>query len=187
MSFSVPANNQTDQVLVWAFSEDRPPSSHPDTDILKHSHAGAIRLSISSASSRHPYYHGEDEDVVSTKILLVANGVLASFGFLVLLPLGSLVARWGRTFSGKWLGYYRAVNMVVAMPAISLRVAMAFIVVYQHNERHFFEAHAVGVAGCIGDPFSKLNSFLYRSLVCYCTVCTLGRSCWVGTYIPTGC
>lgn len=81
--------------------------------------------------------------MVSTKILLVANGVLASFGFLVLLPLGSLVARWGRTFSGKWLGYYRAVNMVVAMPAISLRVAMAFIVVYQHNERHFFEAHAV--------------------------------------------
>ena len=143
VSFSVPANNQTDQVLVWAFSEDRPPSADPDTDILKHSQAGAIRFSISSAGLSHPHYHGDDEDIVSTKILLVGHGVLTSFGFLVLLPMGSLVARWGRTFSGKWMVYHRAVNMVVAPPTISLGVSMAAMVVFQHDERHFVETHAI--------------------------------------------
>jgi hypothetical protein len=88
--------------------------------------------------------------------LLIIHAIFVSFGFLVLLPAGSLVARWGRTFTPIWFKAHRFSNLFLALPVITLGWVLGLTAVIQHDADHFSNAHEV----------TRL-SYLLRS----CSVC----------------
>lgn len=74
---------------------------------------------------------------------IIAHGVLVSVGFLVLLPLGSLVARWGRTVTPSWFKAHRIFNFYIALPVILVGWLLGPIAVFDAEAEHFLDAHQV--------------------------------------------
>jgi hypothetical protein len=74
---------------------------------------------------------------------LIWHGILLSVGFLVLLPAGSLVARWGRTFTPRWFKAHRLVNFGVALPVIAAGFILGPLAVLDRQAGHFADAHQV--------------------------------------------
>ncbi|KAL4251680.1 hypothetical protein ABKN59_003764 [Abortiporus biennis] len=131
LAFDISKNNDTVQQLIWAFGVSRPESDDPSSTLEQHLDAGPFSLDltkpvpssttsssllttptpshlatpslsppspISSPSTSHGSHGSHDR-------LLTAHAVLSLIGFLILLPFGALIARWGRTrFHGCILG-----------------------------------------------------------------------------------
>lgn len=57
--------------------------------------------------------------------LIVLHALSMSFGFLVLLPAGALLARYARPFTTMWFKIHRMCNMYVALPVIILGFVLA--------------------------------------------------------------
>lgn len=74
--------------------------------------------------------------------IIIAHGVIASLGFLVLLPAGSLVARWARALTPKWFKAHQAF-MLIAMPVITVGWVLGPIAVMARQATHLFDAHQV--------------------------------------------
>ncbi|KAF5357917.1 hypothetical protein D9756_001871 [Leucocoprinus leucothites] len=75
--------------------------------------------------------------------LIAAHGILVAFGFLVLLPSGSLVARWTRTFTPKWFKAHSIINMTFALPIIVIGWLFGPLAVASHDAPHFVTAHQI--------------------------------------------
>ncbi len=74
---------------------------------------------------------------------LIWHGLLLSVGFLVLLPTGSLVARWGRTLTPRWFNAHRIINFGVALPVIATGIILGLLAVLDRQAKHFVNAHQV--------------------------------------------
>ena len=59
--------------------------------------------------------------------LIILHAVSMSFGFLVLLPAGGIVARYARTFTTGWFKIHRICNMYVALPVIMLGFVLGIV------------------------------------------------------------
>lgn len=75
--------------------------------------------------------------------LIVAHGTMLSFGFLVFLPAGTLVARWTRTFTSRWFRAHSIINMSIALPIISIGWLLGPIAVACHQGEHMASTHQV--------------------------------------------
>lgn len=77
--------------------------------------------------------------------LIILHGFLVSVGFLVLLPAGSLIARYGRTFTPKWFKLHQLSNGMIAGPVITLGVLLGPVVVYSKTSFriHLANSHEV--------------------------------------------
>lgn len=75
--------------------------------------------------------------------LIIAHGVMLSLGFLVFLPTGALVARWGRTFTSSWFKAHSIINMSIALPIICIGWLLGPIAVACHEGEHMATAHQV--------------------------------------------
>ena len=75
--------------------------------------------------------------------VLIIHAIFMSFGFLVLLPAGSLIARWGRTFTPIWFKAHQFSNLFLALPVITLGWVLGLMAVIQHEADHFSNAHEV--------------------------------------------
>jgi hypothetical protein len=64
---------------------------------------------------------------------------------LVLLPAGSLIARWGRSFTPEWFKAHWVSNMVLSLPVITLGVLLGPVIVYKKPtfRIHLANAHEV--------------------------------------------
>ncbi|RDB24147.1 hypothetical protein Hypma_008826 [Hypsizygus marmoreus] len=167
LAFSIPLNktqmsltNPTER-MIWAYSKVRPDKPHY-SELKQHFSAGFVRLDLSAdiSDDGSATYH---EDVPERPIIdetmspssdahgsfhkheriIIAHGVIASFGFLVLLPAGSLVARWGRTLSPRWFKIHETLNMSLALPVITVGWLLGPIAVLDHQAAHLFDAHQI--------------------------------------------
>ncbi|KAF8911940.1 hypothetical protein CPB84DRAFT_1760813 [Gymnopilus junonius] len=77
--------------------------------------------------------------------LIILHGFLVSIGFLVILPAGSLIGRWARSFTPAWFKAHWVSNMVVAAPIITFGVILGPIVVSAKVSFrvHFANAHEI--------------------------------------------
>jgi hypothetical protein len=57
--------------------------------------------------------------------LIVLHALSMSFGFLVLLPTGVVLARYARSFTTRWFKIHRMCNMYVALPVMILGFVLA--------------------------------------------------------------
>lgn len=169
----LPGSNLTAEDHIWAFGLNHVKSSlasHPS--IGQHFAAGMLKLdftkvlpnteeesapSNSSDSVRpvpgttmtepasHPDHHDHAlvKPFASHERLVIGHGLLVTLGFLVLLPMGSLIARWSRTFTPKWFKIHRALNFYVALPVIVIGWALGPVAVMNAQASHLFDAHQV--------------------------------------------
>ncbi|KAF8892623.1 hypothetical protein BD779DRAFT_1610165 [Infundibulicybe gibba] len=163
------ASKDTSERLIWAYSVYRP-SRFPESVLNQHWMAGFVKIDLGkdlpysippTLSGSPPPHHndnsessppsgnaGDEAVVVATNHarhdrLIMLHGALVSFGFLVLLPLGSLIARWGRTLTPAWFKAHWICNMLVALPVITFGWILGPISVMEHGAEHLFDAHQV--------------------------------------------
>lgn len=105
--------------------------------------------------------------------LIILHGFFASLGFLVILPAGSLVARYSRAFTMSWFKYHWKTNFLIAGPVITFGVALGPVIVQSKKSyrTHFANAHEVFFSSTnlwflelTHRPFFPLSDLRYPSL-----------------------
>jgi len=77
--------------------------------------------------------------------LIRLHAFLVSFGFLVLLPLGALVARYSRVYKVEWFPYHWKINFYIAGPIITVGALLGPIIIFSKDTYriHFANGHEV--------------------------------------------
>jgi hypothetical protein len=170
LAFTVAANGPTVQQLIWAIATTRPPSAAVDAQLTQHIASGAISLDLSrtfsdstlgtaipteppgdnsylppfptqtSGSSSHGF---ELPPLLPYQKMLQAHAILCGLGFLVVLPTGALLARWGRTFTNSWFQFHWIVQAVVGIPIIVSGWSLAVAGVITKEGTHFDDTHKI--------------------------------------------
>ncbi|KAJ7219088.1 hypothetical protein GGX14DRAFT_589893 [Mycena pura] len=145
-AFRIPLNktDPTPGTMIWAYATRQPDPVHT-ADLTGHYVAGTINmrlphvyipslpeLPVDDAHSILPHYQK-----------VIWHGTLLSAGFLVLLPAGSLIARWGRTFTPRWVNAHRTLNFYVALPVIACGWVLGPLAVTDQQASHFSDLHQI--------------------------------------------
>ncbi|KAF8201478.1 hypothetical protein BJ912DRAFT_945478 [Pholiota molesta] len=164
VAFQLPANQSLlasaspIEELIFAFSPNRP-DKDPNSTITRHSYVGYFKFDLgkefepaspaaSPATTSKPntvLYQGSNMSYKRIEKLIILHGFFVSLGFLVILPAGSLIGRWGRNFTPKWFRAHWIANMAFAGPVITLGVLLGPAIVYSKESFriHFANAHEV--------------------------------------------
>jgi hypothetical protein len=141
--FSVEADSQTTQNIIYAFSRDAPTSSVEAARINVHQEKGMFRLDLSK-----PLVSDDNSASVSgtipltgTQKLFIAHAVFCGLGFLFFLPLGVLLARFLRTFTPTWFKGHWIMQFATSGPIILTGFALAIAAVAQQGTPHFQAGH----------------------------------------------
>lgn len=151
-AFQIPRNqtNPRPGQIIWAYSLRRPDDDET-SDLTGHYVAGTVNMRLDKAVPDLPGQVDTDTPTQgpgdALKPLshqkLIWHGILLSVGFLVLLPTGSLIARWGRTFTPRWFKAHRIVNFGVALPVIAAGFVLGPLAVRERQATHFADAHQI--------------------------------------------
>lgn len=88
---------------------------------------------------------GHTNPLQSFEKLIIAHASISAVGFLVILPFGALVARWGRTFTQKWF-YYHWISLVfLSIPMVVIGWSLGPLSVADQGNKHADDVHKVGV------------------------------------------
>ncbi|PSS35565.1 hypothetical protein PHLCEN_2v1476 [Hermanssonia centrifuga] len=167
--FSIPANSDTTQDIIWAFSSTNPDDSAADATLIQHLNSGPTQLDLTNvltASSMDPTNPvltlasgpnsnsgGGSTSPVTTAVTfklppllpyekyIVAHAILCVIGFLGLLPLGAIVARWIRTFNPVWFRLHWIIQFGLALPVIVAGVACGITAVHMGGMFHLNDTH----------------------------------------------
>ncbi|TBU42503.1 hypothetical protein BD309DRAFT_174747 [Dichomitus squalens] len=169
LAFDIPKNNDTVQPLVWAFGLTVPPAD-PSASIEQHLDAGNLSLNLTkvladpSSESVHTSTTTTQTGAIATTLglapsqssptsaatipshtdsVLVAHAALSAAGFLILLPLGALVARWARVFTPKWFTAHWFINVVLGIPLICVGWALGPLAVARRGMGHIVTPHQI--------------------------------------------
>ena len=114
-------------------------------DIEDDPESASSQTTSSSTSSISPTQTSPSNGPSSTTSgrLVIAHSILSVFGFIFLLPMGALLARWGRTFSSRWFHYHWWIMVIFSVPTISLGWALGFLAVAEHGVAHGDSTHKV--------------------------------------------
>ena len=138
--------------FVWAFSYFRPDSASPETDIRQHYIAGTLKLDLNkeltpTVADSQPVSGSTTADPPEPyslhEMLVLGHGFLLSVGFLVILPVGSLVARWTRTITPTWFKVHRFSNYLLGLPVIAIGWLLGPLAVFDAQASHFLDTHQV--------------------------------------------
>ncbi|KAJ6455784.1 hypothetical protein C8R45DRAFT_845413, partial [Mycena sanguinolenta] len=141
IAFQLPLNRTDPKPgqVIWAYSQRRP-EPHSSAELTVHYAAGTIDMPLDKVVADLP---GMIQNAVDNHQKLIWHGILLSIGFLVLLPMGSLIARWGRTLTPRWFNAHRFLNFGIALPVISVGFILGPLVVLDREARHFADAHQI--------------------------------------------
>lgn len=157
--------------LIWAYSMTRP-SGEARSQLMPHYRAGRIRVDyrkevvVPPPPGAHPSIVSPTPQKPNTDIMIeggsgtgifdddsvpwgdhekfiVVHAVLITFGFLVLLPSGSLIARWTRTITPNWFKAHSIINMTCALPIILIGWLFGPVAVANHDAPHFMTVHQI--------------------------------------------
>ncbi|KIM48873.1 hypothetical protein M413DRAFT_88681 [Hebeloma cylindrosporum] len=153
---SLLANADPRENLVFAYSSTRP-NKDPDSSLFRHRHVGHLQFDLTKefvqvpstpipTKSKDKTEQGTNANYKRIEKLIIVHGFLVSLGFLVILPAGSLIGRWGRAFTPKWFKAHWISNMAVALPVITFGVLLGPVIVYSKESFriHFANDHEVG-------------------------------------------
>jgi len=149
-AFQIPLNKTDPKPgqIIWAYSLRRP-DPDPSSDLTGHYVAGTVNMKLENDVPGLPggtlATQGPEDalDVLPRYQKVIWHGILLSAGFLVLLPTGSLVARWGRTFTPRWFKAHRIINFGVALPVIAAGWVLGPLAVLDRQAKHFADAHQI--------------------------------------------
>ncbi|KAJ6513876.1 hypothetical protein C8R47DRAFT_1092220 [Mycena vitilis] len=153
-AFQIPLNKTDSKPgqIIWAYSLRRP-DSDPSSDLTGHYVAGTVNMKLEKVVADLPgqpdrptlVTQGPEDalDTLPRYQKLIWHGILVSVGFLVLLPTGSLLARWGRTFTPRWFKVHRIVNFGVALPVTAAGFILGPLAVLDRQAKHFADAHQI--------------------------------------------
>ncbi|KDR73470.1 hypothetical protein GALMADRAFT_251147 [Galerina marginata CBS 339.88] len=149
---SLVASADPREAMVYAYSRDRPDKDAAST-LSKHRSVGYFSLDLTKElpSTGMMMPKPPSKPAMGTNVykrlekLIILHGSLVSLGFLVVLPAGSLIGRWGRSFTPKWFKAHWISNMAIALPVITLGVLLGPAVVYSKESFriHFANAHEI--------------------------------------------
>ncbi|KAJ7632424.1 hypothetical protein FB45DRAFT_502792 [Roridomyces roridus] len=154
IAFKIPYNKTEPRPgrIIWAYSLVRP-DSDPSAQLTSHYVAGTVNMKLDkvlpgSTSPSKPKLEIQEPaedmfDPLPRVQKLIWHGIFLSVGFLVLLPAGSLVARWSRTFTPRWFKLHRLINFGIALPVISCGFILAPLAVLNRQGSHFADAHQI--------------------------------------------
>lgn len=158
--------------MIWAYGTSNPDSSDPnDSGLPIHLQSGTFSLNLSkqfdvdqlpsqsqaqfgspvpptlptnspSPSSSASQAIGSPPFKTFEK-LIVAHAVIVVTGFLVILPAGAMVARWGRTISDKWFHYHWFIQVVISIPVVVIGWTLGPLSVAEQGAKHADDAHKV--------------------------------------------
>ena len=97
--------------------------------------------SYPSATNGNSYGGGTSMNKVDR--ILIAHGIFCVIGFLFLLPLGALVARYFRTSTSSWFKAHRVIQGFVAGPVIIVGFALGVSSIVEDGGDHFDSTHTV--------------------------------------------
>ncbi|KAF9009358.1 hypothetical protein BDQ17DRAFT_1235413 [Cyathus striatus] len=163
------ASDEPSETLIWAYSMSRPAKA-PDSVLKPHYMAGFFNLDLTKPLAKpletevHGQPHHQDDSskdgssqpsnevpiaadgsgqlTVQERILIV-HAIFVSLGFLGLLPIGVITARWTRTFSSTWFKQHWILNMALAVPIISIGIIAAPVAIINRGGVHLDDQHAV--------------------------------------------
>ncbi|KAG6896113.1 hypothetical protein C0992_010254 [Termitomyces sp. T32_za158] len=143
MSWSDPTEH-----LIWAYGKVRP-EKPTYSELAQHYIAGSLKLNLGGTMPEfvptvEPAPHTDQDMSITSEHdkhqkIIIMHGLLGSIGFLILLPAGVLSARWGRTFTSKWLRAHQTINQTIAFPVITLGWIIGLISVFSQEGRHLFD------------------------------------------------
>ncbi|CAL1704097.1 unnamed protein product [Somion occarium] len=163
LAFDIPKNHDRLQQLVWAFGITPPSNSSASATLEQHLDAGPFTLNLtkvldvvpssipsptstsltpspsditSSSSSSAPLRQGAHD------MVLTAHAILCFIGFLVLLPLSSLIARWTRTRTTNWFKAHWIINFL-GLPIILVGWLLGPLSVSRQNRVHVVNEHQI--------------------------------------------
>ena len=205
LAFTVPPNGQFKHEIVWAISTSRPSTKDNGASLTQHVDQGSLTIDLTkpytssdplgspppnSPTGTGPVYHppgatntsgGSDlpifrlPSLLPYQRLLVVHAILCTFGFLFVLPLGALVARWLRTSNRHWFKAHWIIQLLLGGSIIGTGWGLAVAAVVQKNGAHFDDTHKVGDQVCALISSGKLTSS---------TLCPLSISAdpWFGPF-----
>ncbi|OCB92085.1 CBD9-like protein [Sanghuangporus baumii] len=147
-AYSVPANSDTTQSVIWAFSSTNPGDSSTSASLQEHDSFGTFSLDLtktlsSGSSSTDPASSSGSSTVplLGFQKLVIAHAVLLGVAFLILLPAGALLARWLRTFSPHWFIGHWIIQFYLAGALIVVGVALGIAAVSNAGAQHLNDDH----------------------------------------------
>jgi len=158
-AFQIPANHSLlqstnpSESLVFAYSLVLPDKA-PDATLAQHQRVGYLTFDLTKEfmlpiPQRPTRPKPTAKELNRIEKVIVLHAFCVSLGFLVLLPAGSLIARWGRSFTPKWFKAHWVTNMVLALPVITLGVLLGPVIVYIKPTFRIHLANAHEVCGVI--------------------------------------
>ncbi|KAG5636522.1 hypothetical protein H0H81_007748 [Sphagnurus paluster] len=106
-AFTIPANSDTTQPLIYAYGTDAPGSSAVDATLHQHSDYGTLVLNLEGPNS------SGNLPLLTYERLIIAHASFMVAGFLLLLPAGALVARYLRTFTPTWFKSHWIIQFLI--------------------------------------------------------------------------
>ncbi|KAL5490385.1 hypothetical protein ACEPAI_5218 [Sanghuangporus weigelae] len=171
LAFTIPKDDTIQQNAIWALGVSNPLSASPDVNLELHLDSGNFTLnltntidteqipflnpssstssgSLSGTATSSPFPGGDPSIDDGTPFqtfekLIVAHAVLSVLGFLVVLPIGSLIARWARTFWANWFYYHWMTQVIFGIPVVVTGWALGPLSVAAQGVAHANDSHKV--------------------------------------------
>ncbi|KAK0462503.1 uncharacterized protein EV420DRAFT_1192002 [Desarmillaria tabescens] len=154
-AFTVDANGDTTENVIYAFGSTNPGSSSASANILQHIDDGTFQLNLegtlsatSTGSASSPDSTSGTTRPASLSIplqpyqrMIIAHAILCVIGFLFFLPFGSLLARYFRTFTPKWYTGHWISQFAISGPLIIIGFALGVQSVTTSGSLHLDDDH----------------------------------------------
>ncbi|KAL5511567.1 hypothetical protein ACEPAH_4784 [Sanghuangporus vaninii] len=171
LAFTIPRDDTIEQNAIWALGVSNPLSASPDSNLELHLDSGNFTLnltntidteqnpfldpspstasgSLSSIATFSLFPSGDPSTDDGTPFqtfekLIVAHALLSVLGFLVVLPIGSLIARWTRNLWVNWFYYHWMTQVVFGIPVVVTGWALGPLSVAAQGVAHANDSHKV--------------------------------------------
>ncbi|KAK7043150.1 AdoMet-homocysteine methyltransferase [Paramarasmius palmivorus] len=153
-TFTIPSDGKTTQSFIWAWGDENPGSSNIDATIQQHRDKGRASLNLAKDPSATTPSTGSGGNgnsntdssehelpLLPYQKLIVAHAIFCVIGFLLLLPAGTLLARYLRTFTDTWFKGHWIIQFLLAGPAIVVGIAMGIQAVAKAGAQHLDDTH----------------------------------------------
>ncbi|KAJ3873438.1 hypothetical protein F5051DRAFT_381003 [Lentinula edodes] len=138
--FSIPSANTTTIPTIWAFGPQNPGSSSPSAPLQIHEETGTASFDLSkdftgvATASR-------SSALLPFQRLVIGHAIMLTIGFLFLLPIGALLARYMRTFTPIWFKGHWIVQFAISGLIIVIGVALGIQAVVESGGQHLNDEH----------------------------------------------